>query len=129
MALLFFSANLAAAETRSIAGEWRVQLDPGRVGEAERWFDRELAGTIKLPGSTDEARLGTPNPGQALARRPLPAVPYEGPAWYQYTLLVPGSWKGKRVSLVLERVHWETKIWIDGKPVPGTQDSRIAPRS
>ncbi len=62
--LLFLSANLAAAETRSIAGQWRVQLDPGRVGEVERWFDRDLTGTITLPGSTDEARLGKPNPAR-----------------------------------------------------------------
>ena len=41
--------------------------------------------------------------------------------------MIPGSWKGKRVSLVFERVHWETKVWIDGKEVPGVQDSLIAP--
>ncbi len=42
-------------------------------------------------------------------------------------MMIPGSWKGKRVALVLKRVHWETKVWIDGKLVPGTQDSLIAP--
>jgi len=126
LALTVWSAA-SAAETRSIAGQWRVELDPGRVGEAERWFDRELTGTITLPGSTDEARLGTPNTAKPTLDGLYRLFPYEGPAWFQYNLMIPGSWKGKRVSLVLERVHWETKVWIDGQPVPGTQDSLIAP--
>ncbi len=124
---LLLAANLTAAETRSIAGQWRVQLDPARVGEAEQWFDRDLTGTITLPGSTDEARLGKPNPDTPTLDGLYRLFPYEGPAWFQYNLMIPGSWKGKRVSLVLERVHWETKVWIDGKLVPGTQDSLIAP--
>lgn len=100
--LLFHSAFLAAAETRSIAGQWRVQLDPGRVGEAERWFDRDLTGTITFPGSTDEARLGTPNSARPTLDGLYRLFPYEGPAWFQYNLMIPGSWKGKRVALVLD---------------------------
>jgi hypothetical protein len=104
-----------------------VQLDPARVGETERWFDRELAGTVSLPGSTDEASLGTPNPSRPTLDGLFRLYPYEGPAWFQYDLMIPGSWKGKRVSLVFERVHWETKVWIDGHEVQGAQDSLIAP--
>ena len=104
-----------------------MQLDPGRVGEVERWFDRDLTATITLPGSTDEARLGKPNPARPTLDGLYRLFPYEGPAWFQYNLMIPGSWKGKRIALVLERVHWETKVWIDGKLVPGTQDSLIAP--
>ena len=83
--------------------------------------------TIRLPGSTDEAKLGKPNTARPSLDGLYRLYPYEGPAWFQYTLMIPGSWRGKHVSLVLERVHWETKIWIDDKPVPGTQDSLIAP--
>ncbi len=119
--------GLRAAETRSIAGQWRVQLDPGRVGEAERWYERELAGTITLPGSTDEARLGAPNTAKPSLDGLYRLYPYEGQAWFQCELMIPGSWKGKRISLVLERVHWETRVWIDGKAVPGMQDSLVAP--
>ncbi|WP_165219544.1 sugar-binding domain-containing protein [Aquisphaera insulae] len=114
-------------ETRSIAGEWRVQLDPRRVGETERWFDRELGGRMTLPGSTDQARLGEPNAARPTLGGLYRLYPYEGPAWFQYTVIIPGSWKGKRVSLVLERAHGETKVWVDGQAVPGTQDSLVAP--
>jgi hypothetical protein len=127
--LSLFSSNTRAAETRSIAGEWRVRLDPQRAGERERWFDRDLPGTatMTLPGSTDEARIAGPNQARPTLDGLYRLSPYEGPAWFQYQLLIPGSWRGKRVSLVLERVHWETKVWIDGHEVPGTQDSLIAP--
>ncbi len=118
---------VSAAETRSIAGEWRVQLDPNRVGETEGWFEKNLAGTIALPGSTDEAKLGPPNPAKPTEDGLYRLHPYEGPVWYQYTLMIPGSWQGKRVSVVFERVHWDTKVWIDGKEVPGVEDSLIAP--
>lgn len=104
-----------------------MQLDPKKVGESERWYDRDMPGSMQLPGSTDEARLGPPNPAKPSLDGLYRLFPYEGPAWFQYTLMIPGSWKGKRVSLVLERVHWETRIWIDGKAIPGTQDSLIAP--
>ena len=128
LCLDWFRPRPQAAETRSIAGAWRVQLDPARVGEAERWFDRELPGTITLPGLDRRGPARHAEPGQAHRSTASTGLyPYEGPAWFQYNLMIPGSWKGKRVSLVLERVHWETKVWIDGKPVPGIQDSLIAP--
>ena len=100
---------------------------PSAFGEQERWFARQLDKTITLPGTTDEARLGRPNPARPSLDGLYRLFPYEGPAWYQYDLMIPGSWKGKRVSLVFERVHWETKVWIDGHEVPGVQDSLIAP--
>ncbi len=105
----------------------RAALTRAGLGEVQRWFDRDVTGTITLPGSTDEARLGKPNPARPTLDGLYRLFPYEGPAWFQYNLMIPGSWKGKRVSLVLERVHWETKVWIDGKLVPGTQNSLIAP--
>jgi hypothetical protein len=116
-----------AAETRSIAGEWRVALDPEGVGLAGRWFERSPAGRMALPGSIDEARLAPANPAPPTLDGLHRTHPYEGVAWFESDLLIPGSWAGKRVSLVLERVHWETRVWVDGKEVPGIQDSLVAP--
>jgi hypothetical protein len=121
------AARAPAAETRSIAGQWRVELDPKGVGLAERWFGRSLAGRMALPGSIDEARLAPANPAPPTLDGLYRTHPYEGVAWFETDLLIPGSWAGKRVSLVLERVHWETRVWIDGAEVPGVQDSLVAP--
>ncbi|MEA3477116.1 MAG: glycoside hydrolase family 2 TIM barrel-domain containing protein, partial [Bacteroidota bacterium] len=41
---------------------------------------------------------------------------YIGPAWYQKKIVIPQSWQGKVVQLFLERVLWESRIYLDGKP-------------
>ena len=46
-----------------------------------------------------------------------PETYYKAPAWYQRDVTVPASWKGKRVVLILERPHWQTMVWLDGKLV------------
>ena len=40
---------------------------------------------------------------------------YVGSAWYQKNMKVPESWRGKSIELYLERPHWETKVWVNGK--------------
>ena len=43
-----------------------------------------------------------------------PEKHYVGVAWYQRDIEVPGRWQGKRLLLRLERVHWESRVWLDG---------------
>jgi hypothetical protein len=38
---------------------------------------------------------------------------YVGAAWYQKTVKIPKGWSGKRIVLYLERVHWESRVWVD----------------
>ena len=49
-----------------------------------------------------------------------------GPAWYRRTIEIPKEWEGKRITLFLERVIWESKVWLDGKEI-GTQNSLSTP--
>lgn len=46
---------------------------------------------------------------------------YTGVAWYNREVAIPSEWTGKRVELKLERVIWQTLVWVDGKPVSGKQ--------
>ena len=110
----------------SLAGQWRFTLDPNKEGVEKQFFNRELPERISLPGSTDEAKLGTPNPNKPTLDGLYRLYRYEGPAWYQRDVEIPGAWQGKQVSLFLERAHWSTTVWVDDKYV-GTQDSLIAP--
>jgi hypothetical protein len=110
----------------SLAGQWRFALDPNKEGVEKQFFNRELPEHISLPGSTDEAKLGTPNPDKPTLDGLYRLYLYEGPAWYQRDIQIPGAWQGKQVSLLLERTHWVTTVWVDDKLV-GTQDSMIAP--
>jgi hypothetical protein len=113
-------------EPVSLAGQWRFALDPNKEGLDKQFFNRELPGRISLPGSTDEAKMGTPNPHKPTLDGLYRLYLYEGPAWYQRDIQIPAAWQGKQVSLFLERTHWDTTVWIDDK-LMGTQDSLIAP--
>lgn len=88
------------SEIISLAGAWRLQLDPKGEGLNARWFMRELTGATPLPGSL-------PDPDD-----PTRARPYLGVAWYQRAVEIPDAWQGKRITLRIERTHSCT-VWMD----------------
>jgi hypothetical protein len=69
---------------------------------------------IALPGTTDEAKTGIPNPQKPTLDGLYRPNIYTGLAWYQREVDIPDTWKGKQVSLFLERNHWVTHVWLDG---------------
>ncbi|SDD26710.1 sugar-binding domain-containing protein [Auraticoccus monumenti] len=138
-----------------VAGTWSLRLDPDDVGERERWFAEDIDGTdqVRLPGSLqeqgfgDEITVDTPWTGLVVDRsfytddRYAPyrepgavAVPfwlqprryYRGAAWFSREVAVPESWRGRRVVLDLERVHWESTLWLDDRRV-GSERSLSTP--
>lgn len=142
-----------ASQEISLAGQWQFAIDRQDKGIAERWFLKTLSDVVKLPGSMaengkgDDITLQTPwtgsiydssfyfNPRLAKYRQPgnihipfwlTPAKHYVGAAWYQKEIDIPNNWHGKRITLFLERCHWETRVWIDGKEV-GMNNSLVAP--
>jgi hypothetical protein len=137
----------------SLAGLWLFKLDPEDIGEKQKWYTNKLPDRINLPGSTtgngygDDISLDTEWTGSIIDksfftdakyekyRQPgsikipfwlTPVKHYKGPAWYQKQVDIPSNWAGKRITLFLERCHWETKVWVDGTPV-GTRDSLCTP--
>lgn len=136
-----------------LSGEWRFQIDSLDKGIEQQWFNRKLTDAIKLPGSMtsngkgNEVDINTPwvgniwdtswfvKPEYAEYRRKgnikipfwlQPIKYYKGAAWYQKTINVPAAWKGKQLELFIERSHWETTLWIDGKEI-GMQNSLGTP--
>lgn len=138
-----------------LAGSWRFALDREDSGVTERWFTRDLADKIKLPGILqaqgygDEIRTDTPwvvglgdawwklQPEALRARFSQPGkveVPflsqpprhYLGAAWYQRDLEIPEAWLGQRLELFLERPHWETTVWVDDRRI-ASNHSLVAP--
>lgn len=124
MTLSASSPCLAEGERISIAGTWQLATDSAQY----RY-------TISLPGSTDEAGvgkehvagtplyIGRPETWQ-LARKRV----HIGPAWYTREVEVPASWKGKQMTLSLERCMWTTALWVDGTLV-GEANSLCAPHT
>ena len=147
------SAPAADPAVLSLAGRWRFQLDRTDAGLAERWFTRTLPGTIQLPGTLPLQGIGDPvtletkwtggivdrswfdAPAYAPYRQPghvkvpfwlQPETTYAGAAWYQRDFTVPPAWAAKPLVLTLERPHWETRVWLDDRPV-GTADALGTP--
>jgi len=115
-----------------LRGSWRFNRDDAKVGLAERWYEGSLPvnksgpQAIPLPGTTDETHAGLPNPDPPTLDGLYRPNKYAGPAWYQREVEIPLEWAGKSVSLFLERTHWVTQAWLDGKEL-GSQESLIAP--
>ena len=126
------SSVAAAAETLSLEGLWSFHRDEQKVGVKDRWFAGVLPAPaggpskIHLPGSTDEAKAGIANSQKPTLDGLYRPNLYTGAAWYQREVEIPDAWKGKRVTLCFERVHWVTQVWLDGKPC-GEKDSLISP--
>jgi hypothetical protein len=143
----------AAPQAVSLAGQWRFGLDRLNTGIRDKWFARELAGGIRLPGSLPAQGIGddvSPEtkwmggivdrswftaPEYEKYRQPgnvkvpfwlQPEKYYSGVAWYQRDVHIPRGWEGKRVVLTLERPHWETRVWIDETEV-GVNSSLSTP--
>ncbi len=109
----------------SLEGEWGVRLDPKREGGKQGWPEQSFSRTLRLPGSTDEAGLGerTTKADFGYLTR---AWKYDGPCWYQKDVRIPAAWRGHDVHLFLERCHWESRVWVDGKAL-GDRNSLSTP--
>ena len=136
-----------------LSGTWAFELDPDDRGLSEGWHRRGLRERLRLPGSLQEQGFGEEisvetawtgsifdpswftDPRYEKYRRPgqvkvpfwlQPERHFQGAAWYQQTVEVPADWQGKRVTLTLERPHWETRLWLDEHEI-GRRDSLSTP--
>lgn len=116
----------AAAEmTIPLAGTWRFHLDAENVGVAQKWYTLEFEETVRLPGTTDENQKGVKKDESCVDR--LSRIWYwKGPAWYQRQVTIPDTWKGKRITLLLERSK-NTRVWVD-RIYCGGEDTLSAPQ-
>ncbi len=139
-------------DSSPLQGTWSVQLDREDRGEAEQWFTRELSGAIVLPGVLTAQGYGDPvsmqtqwtgNLSKTWTSDPYykqyqtpdnfkmpfwlqPDRHYVGAAWYQRQIEVPHDVEGQTRPLFLERPHWKTTVWLDGRSL-GSKDSLGTP--
>jgi len=115
-------------QTISLAGTWKVRLDSLKTGEQQQWYKQLSGQSIHLPGTLDDAGIGTPDTLTAarldkqvllhLTRRHS----YIGYAWYSREIVIPRSFADKAIELFLERILWTTTVWIDGREA-GSRES------
>ena len=143
------SCQKQRTDTIDLSGEWQFRMDPEDRGAGEEWFVKELPETVLLPGSMAENGKGNdvtlrtkwtgginnaqwyddpdyaPYVDSANVRFPFwlqPEKEYTGAAWYRKEISIPDDWLNKTVLLTLERPHWETTVWVNGKKA-GMQNS------
>ena len=141
------ASQAANAQSIDLAGQWRFQLDPKDLGETQEWFNADLPDTITLPGTTDLANKGyrlneqTMTYPVAIRQSEFPSRKtvqrwdqaghlvrewaYVGKVWYQRTINIPPEWANKHVQLLLERVLWQTNVWLNDRRI-GSYDSLAA---
>ena len=153
LCLLVPLAARAQESTLPLAGEWGFAVDRLDAGVEERWFDRDLTEHLRLPGVLESQDFGneistaTPwvlslydrfwflradfkaytEPGHV--KVPFLSQPpghYVGVSWYERKIEIPADWKGRHVSLFLERTRWESQVWLDGARI-GAVRSLVAP--
>ena len=150
--LLVAGCNVSHNEIRekiSLAGEWGFRIDSLDRGIENKWFNESAIETVKLPGSMaenekgDEVTVKTDWTGEIVDRSYFtdkkyekyrqpgnikipfwlkPVKYYKGVAWYQKEVDIPAGWNGKRIVICLERPHWESTVYINGKSA-GTENS------
>lgn len=128
--ITFGACTSPKVEEIDLSGEWQVKLDSTNTGMDSNWAANTFSGTsINLPSTLDEAGLGTPDtltPAinnyvmSNLARKHQ----YIGKAWYQREIEIPSSWENKTITLNLERVLWESTVYLDGEMI-GSANSLI----
>jgi hypothetical protein len=151
--LLLTAVVARGGDSLNLAGRWRFALDAQDLGLAEAWPNRTLDQQITQPGCLQAQGFGErptvdtqwtgdivdrswfTDPRMAKYRQPgnvkipfwlQPDRHYVGPAWYQRDLEIPAAWRNRRVTLYLERCHWETQAWLDGRSL-GRCDSLGTP--
>ncbi len=120
--IAFISGCSSQINSISLDGEWRVFLDTTKTG-----FENSVEKTsvVNLPGSLAENQLGIKTVRADTAML-TPTHKYIGAAWYFKTINIPKQWQNKSISLFLERVLWESQVFLDGKKID-TQDALGTP--
>jgi hypothetical protein len=138
------------AEVMDLSGPWHLRLDPADEGLQADWARSAwtTGEVMMLPGTTDLAGFGYPLdrstmtypvPFPVTTRFPGVEEPvradehgylvrrflYVGPAWYEREIVIPNQWRDRSIVLRMERVMWQSDVWIDGRHM-GSCDSLLA---
>jgi hypothetical protein len=108
-------------DTINLNGTWNFALDTAKTGIVEKWYNRTLTDSMKLPGTLDENRKGIPNDNRQETMRLSREFMYAGMAWYQKTIIIPESWKGQYIRLMMERTK-PTSVWVDNQLIGSSND-------
>ena len=88
------------------------------MGKRSQLIHPGLAVSSIAPGFNEARYAAYRKPGQVKVPFWLqPPRYYKGAAWYQCDVDIPEDWADSRLVLILERPHWETRLWVDNQEI------------
>lgn len=129
--------DLQSATRIRLNGSWNYTLDPEDIGETKQWYEhglpqsKESPQTLSLPGTLTSNGIGTPytwngKMDKEAIRSLRQRHSYVGAAWYEIEVDVPADWQGKGFGIFLERVMFQSSLWVNGN-FAGRCDSLSVP--
>jgi len=133
--LVFACAACAGASWAPVKGQlmtrWAAEVSPDKVlpeyprPQMKRADWKNLNGLwqFEVADSLDNPPLARDLEGSILVPFPVESV-LSGVAkqvervWYRRRFTIPASWRGQRVLLHFGASNWETRVFINGKPLP-----------
>ncbi|WP_343556342.1 sugar-binding domain-containing protein [Sphingobacterium sp.] len=151
--LCWISISFSFGQQIELGGNWNFKLDPEDVGLKRNWQTGNFEESLILPGSLASNNKGyrvdasTKWTGLIVDSTWFKSDRYSkyrskdnfktifwlqpdrsfvGAAWYSREFTISEPMSNGELLLSLERAHWETTVWIDGKKL-GMRNSLAAP--
>ena len=129
LAVALLAASLCGAATSCVETGAPAESDRQRLDLSGRWAFQldSLAGfpdSLSLPGTTDTNRKGIRNEKMDETTYLSRTYYYKGKAWYRKQVVIPESWRGQSVRLVMERTK-PTQVYVDGRYAGSNTDISV----
>ena len=127
-------------QTLSLNGLWKFHFNPtveGRLRGFEAvdfndsgWDDIPVPGLWDLNGYCDPMYLniGYPWRGHYKNNPPIPPTEHNYVGQYRRTFYVDPSWDGKQICLTIGSATSNVRVWVNGRDVGYSQDSKLEAR-
>ncbi|NKI27574.1 glycoside hydrolase family 2 [Arenibacter sp. 6A1] len=125
LAFAFINSLKGQHQTINLTGSWYVRLNTDHPTVDNSSASNKMEGIIQLPSSLAQQGFGIKTKGSDFGVL-TPAYKYLGVASFEKEIVIPKNWKDKQLTIFLERVLWQSKIFIDGKEL-STQDALGTP--
>lgn len=108
-----------------LSGDWKVSLSKDHPAGNDLSNPNKMEGIIQLPSSLAQQGFGIKTTGSEFGSL-TPEYEYLGKAIFEKEVIIPKNWKDKQLTIFLERVLWQSKVYIDGQEL-STQDALGTP--
>ena len=130
----------AQQQTLSLNGLWKFYFNPTIEGRLKGFeavgYDDSAWGEIPVPGLWDlngycdpmYVNAGYPWSGHYKNNPPYPATEHNYVGQYRRTFTVDPSWMGKQICLNIGSATSNVRVWVNGKMVGYSEDSKLEAR-